>query len=690
MLEAPHADDPRDRPGPDRPDSTEHRAAPERRARPAAAAEPAAVASRLDELARANAALQAEIREHRRAEVELREAKERLALALEGSRLSLWDYDAVSGHLYLSEQWAQMLGDSPRAISTTLAEMFEVTHPNERESLHANYTAVLKGLIPEYKVEHRVRTRAGDWKWILSHGRVIERAGNGYARRVIGTNADITERKNAEQALADRLAELRLVQDHAPAMIAYFDSDGCCRYANRQYARFFDREPDEIIGRSSDAILEGAYPEVQPYLVRALRGETVAYERTHASSDGRRRHVVVELIPHQGADGAVLGFYGMMIDISARKRAEDQVRESEQRFRDVVEASGEYVWEADGQWRYRYLSKRAESVLGHPIEGLIGHAPSEFMPPGEALRVSRWIAANAVPGGAFTDLEHMTVTESGEIRWQWVSCKPVRDATGAVVAYRGTGANITERKRHEARIEQLATRDALTGLPNRALLADRLAHAVAGERREHGMLATMFIDVDRFKTINDSLGHHIGDALLQQMAARLVDCVREEDTVARSGGDEFVVVAGAPAPGRRRRAARSGNPAPPERALRGRGPPAGRDVQYRDQPLPRRRHRHRPAAQARRYGDVPRQGLRRRHLPVLLGGDERPRGGASERRERFAPGARERRARAELSADRRHGRRRGRRRRGARALAPPRRGIVPAGRSSSRLPRRPA
>src|SRR4029079_14132080 len=132
----------------------------------------------------------------------------------------------------------------------------------------------------------------------------------------------------------------------------------------------------------------------------------------------------------------------------------------------------------------------------------------------------------------------------GEIRWQCISCKPVSDEGGHVVAYRGTGANTTERKRHAAHTEQHATRDALTVLPNRALLHDRLAHAIAAERRERGMLATMFIDIDRFKTINDSLGHHIGDALLQQMAVRLLASLREEDTVARSGGDEFVVVAG--------------------------------------------------------------------------------------------------------------------------------------------------
>jgi len=501
------------------------------------------VEGRIDQLARANAALQAEIRDHRWAESELREAKERLALALEGSRLALWDCDVASGSLYLSEQWAAMRGDPPQAVRTSLSEMFELTHPNERAALIANYMAAVKGHVPEYRAEHRVRTRSGQWRWILSHGKVMERTAGGQASRMIGTNADITERKESEQALADRLAELRLVQDHVPAMIAYFDRDERCRYANRQYAAFQDSDTDDIIGKQAHEILGAAYPQVRDHVQEALHGHPVSYERAHERGDGQRQQLVVELVPHGGIEGCPQGFYVMIDDVTQRRRAEDLIRESEQRFRDVVEASGEYVWETDAHWRYRYLSQRAESVLGRPLEHLLGHTPSEFMPPEEAPRVNRWIAANSAPGGAFTDLEHMTVTESGEIVWQWVSCKPVLDAAGTVVAFRGTGANITERKRHEARIEQLATRDALTGLPNRALLQDRLAHAIAVERREHGLLATMFVDVDRFKTINDSLGHHIGDALLQQMAARLVGCVRDDDTVARSGGDEFVVVA---------------------------------------------------------------------------------------------------------------------------------------------------
>ncbi len=374
---------------------------------------------RLDELARANALLEAEIREQRCVAAELRQAKERLTLALESSRLSLWDFDIASGRLYLSKWWAEMLGDTAQETHTTIAELFALTHPTEREGLNRHYKAAVEGSTPEYCVEHRVLTRTGHWKWVQSLGRVTERAANGRALRMIGTNVDITE----------------------------------------------------------------------------------------------------------------------------RKRAEELVRESEQRFRDVVEASGEYVWETDAQWRYRYLSRRAEAVLGYSIDALLGRTPAELMPPGEAERVERWIGARAVSGGGFSNLEHTTMTPSGEIRWQSVSCKPVRDDCGKVIAYRGTGANITDRKQHEARIQELATRDALTGLPNRALLRDRLEHAIVAGRRQHGLLATMFIDVDRFKSINDSLGHPIGDALLRQMAARLTGSVREEDTVARPGGDEFVVIA---------------------------------------------------------------------------------------------------------------------------------------------------
>ncbi|HSJ97028.1 MAG TPA: EAL domain-containing protein, partial [Myxococcota bacterium] len=141
------------------------------------------------------------------------------------------------------------------------------------------------------------------------------------------------------------------------------------------------------------------------------------------------------------------------------------------------------------------------------------------------------------------DCEYRLPNAAGE--WIWVHSRgkvTQRDAAGKSLRMTGTSTDITKRKRAEERAEFLATRDALTGLPNRVLLHDRLEQAVVNAARHHGGFAFMFIDLDRFKTINDSLGHHVGDGLLKEVAARLDGCVRASDTVARLGGDEFAVI----------------------------------------------------------------------------------------------------------------------------------------------------
>ena len=130
---------------------------------------------------------------------EIVRANERLDLALQGSRLAIWDVDAVSGRVYLSEGWAEMLGDKPQETFTDLASLLGLAHADDRERIVNLYTAALKGASPEYHIEHRVMTRDGMWKWILSHGQVTQRDANGRATRVSGTNADISGRKEIER-----------------------------------------------------------------------------------------------------------------------------------------------------------------------------------------------------------------------------------------------------------------------------------------------------------------------------------------------------------------------------------------------------------------------------------------------------------------------------------------------------------
>ncbi len=225
----------------------------------------------------------------------------------------------------------------------------------------------------------------------------------------------------------------------------------------------------------------------------------------------------------------------------ARHAAEMALRESENRFRDFAEAAGEFVWETGLDWRFRYASSRVQAVWQHSDQELIGRHPEDFMPPGEIERVRGWLVEHQRDDGSFRDLEHRIVTRDGNIRWVTVSAVAVCDPEGRCIGYRGTCRDITQRKAAEARISFLATRDPLTELPNRVLFKDRLEQGLVAARRAGQVLALMFIDLDRFKYINDTLGHQIGDLLLKEVATRMLACIRKGDTVSRLGGDEFVV-----------------------------------------------------------------------------------------------------------------------------------------------------
>ena len=225
----------------------------------------------------------------------------------------------------------------------------------------------------------------------------------------------------------------------------------------------------------------------------------------------------------------------------ARQAAEAALRESETRFRDFAAAAGEYVWEADLEGHLTYVSSRVQSVWGYSDQELIGRVPTDFMPPGEAERVRDWIRHNMRPDGSFNDLDHMIVNRQGETRWILVNAVGILDAAGRRIGQRGTGRDITDRKTAEARISYLATRDPLTELPNRVLFNDRLEQGIVAARRTGQSLALLFVDLDRFKNINDSLGHQVGDLLLKEVASRMQTCIRKGDTLSRLGGDEFVV-----------------------------------------------------------------------------------------------------------------------------------------------------
>ncbi len=256
------------------------------------------------------------------------------------------------------------------------------------------------------------------------------------------------------------------------------------------------------------------------------------YWRT--SRQGRTLEVRSTLLP----DGSMVRTFA---DVSDYVRVQNELRESEARFRSLSDLSSDWYWEHDAEGRFVQLAGDL-SVNGIPLSDVMGHTRWEL----GAINMTDddWAAHRAVLAShkPFRDLELQRERPDGSLHWISVSGVPVFDESGTLRGYRGVGRDITERKQIEIQIERLAFYDALTGLPNRRLLVDRLQRTMLAVARSRNQGALLFIDLDNFKDLNDTLGHDTGDLLLLQVAQRLKGCVRESDTVARFGGDEFVVL----------------------------------------------------------------------------------------------------------------------------------------------------
>jgi diguanylate cyclase (GGDEF)-like protein/PAS domain S-box-containing protein len=299
-------------------------------------------------------------------------------------------------------------------------------------------------------------------------------------------------------------------------------------------------------GRSRfDAIVHGEDRErVNTAIAAALaRRERFEIEYRVVVAGGETRWVWERGRAFDNATGAVGGFEGVIEDISAHKQAEQSLRDAERRFHDLFDHAIEGIFRTTPDGVYLDANPSLARIYGFdsPEELIrtLRHIDRQlYVDPTRRLEFMSVIKAR----GTITDFESQVFRKNGEVIWISENARAVTDDDGDVRWYEGSVEDITEKRHYQAQIEHQAKYDALTGVANRALLADRLAHDIHTAATYGTRLAVVLIDVDHFKLINDSLGHHQGDRLLRTLADRLQSCVRECDTVARLGGDEFVLL----------------------------------------------------------------------------------------------------------------------------------------------------
>lgn len=384
------------------------------------------------------------------------------------------------------------------------------------------------------EAEHR------EWTYVRKNGETISvslvitamRSPRGEILGYLGIAQDITDSKQAQ--LGWRRAQFCI--DHAAISIFHIDEGGRIQEANRHACDSLGYSRQELCALSIFEIDPTLTPEQwQRHRAESSSQPGGTIETQHRRKDGSVFPVEIT-INYLEYEGRTLSF-SFARDITERKRHEDELR----KLSKAVEQSPSAVVLTDTRGIIEYVNPKFCETTGYTLEEAQG-------------RNSRFLKSGATPDQDYHKLwetiiageewhgEFQNRRKDGSLFWEHASISPVRDEMGAISHFLAVKEDITERKHYEEQLHHLATHDNLTGLANRALLQDRLEQSIQFARRSGRLVAALLLDLDRFKIINDSLGHGFGDKLLQMVADRLRSSVRGADTVARLGGDEFVIL----------------------------------------------------------------------------------------------------------------------------------------------------
>ena len=351
---------------------------------------------------------------------------------------------------------------------------------------------------------------------------------------------DMTERKRAEQAQQESAAQLRLVYDTASVAIFDVNMQGVITHANQRMAEMFACSMETLIGSEYVAHIHPSEREIgrQKMLdLMASKIHSVDLERQYWRDDGSEflGHLTGRQI--MDAEGRPIGLVGVIMDVTERR----QLEEVQLLAATVLNAVGEGVFVTDAENRIISTNPAFTKITGFTREEALGQDPRMLASGQHGTEFYRemWERLNA--DGSWQG-EIRNRRKSGEAFVEWLSINQVHNEQGTLKHHVAVFSDISDRKAAELRVQHLAHHDLLTDLPNRNLFSDRLRQSLAIARRDKTRLALIYLDLDNFKPVNDTLGHAVGDLLLKDVAKRMRHCVRESDTVARIGGDEFVVL----------------------------------------------------------------------------------------------------------------------------------------------------
>ncbi len=405
----------------------------------------------------------------------------------------------------------------------------------EYRSIKPQVDKVLSGERVDF--EHVIPTEFGGLHHRVSY--IPEFSPDGTVRGFYATTVDISSIRYAESQVEKSERWLRNVTDNVPGLIAYVGRNERIAFANRRFKEILGSEPEDLIGKSLvEYVGNELYQRISPHLQAVMRGEHVQFEQM-LEYQGQKEHFLFEWVPDADPDGRVAGFFSAATNITNRKTSELRQAASEARIRTMTDGLPGLIAYLDRNGIIRFCNAAYEKWFGITPDQMIGksmdEALSDILMQPQASFITQALEDQRVE----TEFE---AEAKGRCRSLQATYLPHRDESGRVLGVYTLASDITPLKRMQGELQQMASYDTLTGLANRGQFNVRLAAALQHAADASEPLALMFIDVDRFKQVNDTYGHATGDAVLQEVAGRLKGCIGKNDMVARLSGDEFVIL----------------------------------------------------------------------------------------------------------------------------------------------------
>jgi diguanylate cyclase (GGDEF)-like protein/PAS domain S-box-containing protein len=493
-----------------------------------------------------NIAVIEDISQRKYAEEALRESEARFRVLVEHTAQAVWETNADGNVVSDSSSWRSYTGQTQKEWQGS--GWLNAVHPEDRQNAQEQWRQAVAQRLP-LNAEFRLRCARSEWCWTNVRAAPLLDA-KGAVLKWVGMNIDISDRKLAEERLHESEEFHRITAEAANVGIweVRIGSDMECVMSPlmANMLGLEDHKPVYAREEWEANIFPEDRKEMQAATQRLLTTESLDESSFRVRwRDGSVHYLVGRGKAVRDRDGKVIRVFGASIDLTEQRKIQEDLHIANERLRLAIECTGDGLWDWNFDSNTGYISDRFKEILGYLPHELPNHItawPAEIHPDDDARVMEAYQAYTQEKNSALTTEYRIACNDGG---WKWVLSRGVlvrRSEDGRPHRLIGMLTDISDRKKADERIWRHANFDSLTQLPNRRLFRDRLEQEVRKAQRTRSAIALLFLDLDRFKQVNDLLGHDAGDVLLIQAAQRINSCVRDADTVARLGGDEFTVI----------------------------------------------------------------------------------------------------------------------------------------------------